>query len=68
VVQRDMVRVDDTPLKYRQDDASGSFKPLLDPKKGVQRQWRLRRLFGSHQNVHIAFTLSAQAVMGPSYC
>ena len=62
--QRDMVRVDSTPLKYHRDDGSGAFKPALDPKYGYQRQWNLKKLLGSHENAHIAFTLSVQSVMG----
>ena len=64
VTQRDMVRLDDAPVKYRRDDATGVFKPLLDPKRGFRREWNLRKLLGSHENAHIAFTLSTQAVMG----
>lgn len=62
--QRDMVRVDSTPLKYHRDDGAGAFKPVLDPKFGFARQWNLNKLLGSHENAHIAFTLSAQSVMG----
>lgn len=62
--QRDMVRVDSTPLKYHRDDDAGAFKPVLDPKFGFARQWNLKKLLGSHENAHIAFTLSAQSVMG----
>ncbi len=62
--QRDMRRVDDTPIKYHRDDDADTFKPVLDPKRGFRRQWNLRKLLGSHENAHIAFTLSAQAVMG----
>ena len=64
VTQRDMVRVDSTPLKYHKDDGTGTFRPQLDPKHGFARQWNLKKLLGSHENAHIAFTLSAQAVMG----
>lgn len=64
VTQRDMVRVDSIPLKYHKDDGSGKFVPLLDPKYGVARQWNLKKLLGSHENAHIAFTLAAQSVMG----
>lgn len=64
VTQRDMVRVDSTPLKYHKDDGTGTFLPQLDPKYGFARQWNLKKLLGSHENAHIAFTLSAQAVMG----
>jgi DMSO reductase iron-sulfur subunit len=62
--QRDMVRMDSMPLKYHKDDATGTFAPMLDPKHGYVRQWNLMKLLGSHENAHIAFTLSAQAVMG----
>ena len=62
--QRDMRRVDDTPIKYHRDDDAQTFRPVLDPKRGFRRQWNLRKLLGSHENAHIAFTLSAQAVMG----
>ncbi len=61
---RDMQRVDSTPLKYHKDDEKGKFKPVLDPKQGFERKWSLKKLLGSHENAHIAFTLSAQAVMG----
>ncbi len=64
VTQRDMLRLDSTPLKYHRDDATGRFTPELDPKHGFQRQWNLKKLLGSHENAHIAFTLSVQAVMG----
>jgi DMSO reductase iron-sulfur subunit len=63
-IQRDMVRVDSTPLKYHRDDASGVYQPTLDPKHGFKREWNLKKLLGSHENAHIAFTLSIQAVMG----
>ncbi len=61
---RDMLRVDSVPLKYHRDDAGGAYRPELDPKHGFKREWNLRKLLGSHENAHIAFTLSAQAVMG----
>lgn len=64
VTQRDMLRLDSTPLKYHRDDATGRFTPELDPKHGFQRQWNLKKLLGSHENAHIAFTLSVQTVMG----
>ncbi len=64
VTQRDMVRVDSMPLKYHRDDASGEFKPVLDPKHGFGRAWNLARLLGSQENAHIVFTLSVQAAMG----
>ena len=63
--QRDMVRLDSTPLKYHRDDGSGAFRPVLDPKHGFQRRVEPRsKLLGSHENAHIAFTLCVQTAMG----
>ena len=61
---RDMARVDSLPLKYHRDDASGAYRPALDPKHGFKRAWNLGKLLGSHENAHVAFTLCVQAVMG----
>lgn len=63
-VQRDMVRVDSTPLKYHRNEVDGAYKPTLDPKHGFKREWNVQKLLGSHENAHVAFTLSVQAVMG----
>ena len=62
--QRDMKRVDSAALKYHRSENDGTFNPAVDPKHGFKRQWNLKKLLGSHENAHIAFTLSAQAVMG----
>ena len=62
--QRDMKRVDSTALKYHRSENDGDFQPTVDPKHGFNREWNLKKLLGSHENAHIAFTLSAQAVMG----
>ncbi len=63
---REMVRTDSMPLKYhRNDKKSGRYEARVDEKKiNKQRQWNLHKLLGSHENAHIAFTLSAQAVIG----
>ncbi len=61
-IQREVVRVDSMPLKYHRD--ADSYRPELDPKGDGRRQWNLKRLLGSHENAHVAFTLSVQAVMG----
>ncbi|MFV9614998.1 MAG: DmsC/YnfH family molybdoenzyme membrane anchor subunit [Gammaproteobacteria bacterium] len=66
--QREMNRVDQNPVKYHRDDSSESFKPVVDVKQaatknGSRREWNWARLLGSHENAHIAFTLSAQTVM-----
>ncbi len=62
--QREMSRLDNTPLKYHRDDNDGQFHPKLDPKQGFQRSWNLKKLLGSHENAHITFTLTIQMVMG----
>lgn len=73
--QREMTRVDQTAIKYhRSDEHSDSYNsktyeespfiPELDPKQGFERQWNLKKLLTSHENAHIAFTMSAQLVMG----
>ena len=61
---REMTRPDAIPLRYEQDEqGQGTFKTKLrDP--GKPRQWNLRKLLSSHENAHIAFTLSSQTVMG----
>lgn len=61
---REMVRVDGTAVKYRKDDAGGTFRPALDPKYGFRREWNLKKLLSSHENAHVAFTLSTQTAMG----
>ncbi|NOQ88162.1 MAG: aspartate carbamoyltransferase [Gammaproteobacteria bacterium] len=61
--QRDMNRVDQNPVKYHREESSESFKPVVDVKQGVKREWSWAKLLGSHENAHIAFTLSAQTVM-----
>ena len=63
-IQRDMHRVDDTPIKYHRAEDEKYYMPELEPKNGYARQWNLKKLLGSHENAHIAFTLSVQAVMG----
>ena len=61
--QRDMNRVDQSPVKYHREENSENFKPVADVKPGVKREWNWVSLLGSHENAHIAFTLSAQTVM-----
>jgi DMSO reductase iron-sulfur subunit len=64
ILARDMVRVDSVPIRYHRDDTAGSYKPMLDPKHGFARHWNLKKLLGSHENAHVAFTLSAQTSAG----
>jgi len=56
-------RPDSMPVEYVR--RGESFRPAADPAKiPGQRQWNLKKLLTSHENAHIAFTLSSQAVMG----
>jgi DMSO reductase anchor subunit len=65
-----MHRVDQMAIKYHREDKldpnseQSQFVPELDPKQGFKRQWNLIKLLSSHENAHIAFTLSVQLVMG----
>ncbi len=61
---REMHRLDGMPLKYHQNEISGQFHPELDPPKNSARQWGLNKLLHSHENAHVAFTLSSQAAIG----
>ena len=66
--QREMNRVDQNPVKYHRDENSENFKPVVDVKQaatknGSRSEWNWAKLLGSHENAHIAFTLSAQTVM-----
>lgn len=61
---RDMHRVDSVPIKFHRKDDKGDYVPVLDPKNGFERHWNLKKLLGSHENSHIAFTLSAQLAAG----
>ncbi|MEE9445804.1 MAG: DmsC/YnfH family molybdoenzyme membrane anchor subunit [Cocleimonas sp.] len=64
-LNRDMKRVDSTAIKYhRNDDADGTYQPVLDEKHGRVRHWGMKTLLDSHENAHVMFTLTAQAVMG----
>lgn len=61
--QRDMNRVDQNPVKYHREESSENFKPVVDARPDVKREWNWAKLLGSHENAHIAFTLSAQTVI-----
>ncbi|OOY34193.1 aspartate carbamoyltransferase [Solemya velum gill symbiont] len=61
---RVMSRVDSMPLKYQRDDAEGKFEPVVDKKHGETKSWGWSKLLHSHENAHVIFTLSVQAVMG----
>lgn len=63
-LNRDMVRVDSTSVKYHLNDDKGIYEPQLDAKHGQQKSWGLANLLASHENAHVLFTLSTQTVMG----
>ena len=63
-LNRDMKRVDSTAIKYHRDDDAGKYQPVLDEKHGKTKHWGIKTLLHSHENAHVMFTLSAQAVMG----
>lgn len=63
-LNRDMKRVDSTAIKYHRDDSAGKYQPVLDEKHGKARHWGMKTLLASHENAHVMFTLTAQAVMG----
>ncbi len=63
-LSRDMKRVDSTAIKYHRDDDAGNYQPVLDEKHGKTKHWGMKTLLASHENAHVMFTLSAQAVMG----
>jgi DMSO reductase iron-sulfur subunit len=61
---RDMHRVDSVPIKFHRKDDEGNYVPVLDPKQGFEKHWNLKKLLGSHENSHVAFTLTAQLAAG----
>jgi DMSO reductase iron-sulfur subunit len=58
----EMKRTDSMPVKYQKDE-KGSFKAVVDQKKGRTRYWNLGRL-SSRENPLVLFTLMAQAAIG----
>ena len=58
----EMKRTDSMPVKYHRD-ASGKYRPTVDPKKGRAREWGIRRL-SSRENPLVMFTLAAQMGLG----
>ena len=58
----EVTRPDSAPVKYRRDTDTG-FRPVVDPKEGVERRWNLARL-SSRENPLVAFTLAVQAAVG----
>ncbi|MCW9014318.1 MAG: dimethyl sulfoxide reductase anchor subunit [Gammaproteobacteria bacterium] len=60
---KEMTRTDSMAVKYHQDNNKGIFKPVVDRKKRLTRQWNLRKL-RSREDPLVVFTLVSQAVVG----
>ncbi len=63
-LERSFTRPDSAPIRYHREPGTKSYRPEYDEAKAVPRQWNLKALLSTHENAHIAFTLSAQAVIG----
>ncbi len=61
---REMTRTDSMPIKYHRNEEKGGYVSELHEKYGRERHWNWRKLLGSHENSHVLFTLSTQAVLG----
>ncbi len=57
-----MTRTDSAPVKYHKD-ATGTYKPVVDHKKGKAIYWNLKKL-SSKENPLVLFTLLSQASIG----
>jgi len=61
----EMKRTDSIPLKYRRDGSAGEYVAELDSSDAdTSKNWNLKKLLSSHENAHIIFTLTSQAVIG----
>lgn len=61
----EMKRTDSTPLKYRREGSVGEYVSELDTSDAdTTKYWNLKKLLSSHENAHIIFTLTSQAVIG----
>lgn len=61
----EMRRTDSIPLKYRRDGSAGEYIAELDTSDAdSHKYWNLKKLLSSHENAHIIFTLTSQAVIG----
>jgi len=62
---KDMSRTDSTVLKYHRNDETGEYEPMIDEQRvSTVKLWNLKKLLTSHENAHVAFTLSTQTVIG----
>ncbi len=55
-------RTDGMPVKYHKQD-DGSYRPVVDQKKGKDIFWNIKKL-SSRENPLVIFTLSTQAALG----
>ena len=62
--KREMTRTDSMPLKYHKDEEAGKYKPVVDEKHGLKKQWNWRALLMTHESSHVTFTLATQAILG----
>ncbi|WP_185231703.1 DmsC/YnfH family molybdoenzyme membrane anchor subunit [Teredinibacter franksiae] len=60
---REVTRTDSMPVKYHKNNKDGKYKPVVDQKEGVTKQWNLKRL-SSRENPLVLFTLVTQASIG----
>lgn len=58
----EVTRTDGMPVKYHKQD-DGSYRPVVDQKKGKATFWSLSRL-SSRENPLVIFTLATQAALG----
>lgn len=62
---REMIRSDSMAVKYQRQGLSSDYMPILDKAKGCKhRHWNFKKLFSTHENAHIIFTISTQLVVG----
>ncbi|MFL0810860.1 MAG: dimethyl sulfoxide reductase anchor subunit [Agarilytica sp.] len=57
-----VTRTDGMPIKYHKQD-DGSYRPVVDQKKGKEKFWNVAKL-SSRENPLVLFTLFAQASLG----
>jgi DMSO reductase iron-sulfur subunit len=61
----EMKRTDSIPLKYRREGSTGEYIAELDTSDAdTNKYWNLKKLLSSHENAHVIFTLTSQAVIG----
>ena len=58
----EVTRTDGMPVKYHKQD-DGSYRPVVDQKKGKLRAWNINKL-SSRENPLVAFTLLSQSALG----